>query len=138
MIVVDANVTAYLMLMGDMTPLAQEVYRLDSDWLVPPVWEHEFVNILATYAKRDQKELDRYKFILKQTMPLVQGCTEYLDMNLVLELVVRYQLSTYDAEYVYLAKIRPLPLVTEDKRLQRAMPDIAMSMADYIKNVNES
>lgn len=136
MIVVDANVTAYLMLEGDRTPLARDVFRCDPEWLAPPIWPHEFVNILATYAKRDRRELAGYLRILDQALSLVDGYKDGIEMAPVLDLAVTHQLSAYDAQYVYLAQMRRLPLITEDTRILRAAPNVAMSMADYIKNTN--
>ena len=53
MIVVDTNVIAYVLIEGDKTALAQQVAKKDPDWKVPPLWRHEFLNVLATSAYSD-------------------------------------------------------------------------------------
>ena len=132
MIVVDANVLAYLMIEGDKTALAQEVYDRDSDWLVPPILEHEFANIMTTYARRDRGEIARYRILLKQALSIVQCSPTALDMPLVVDFAVSHGLTSYDAEYAFLAQMTGLPLVTEDARVIQSVPAIAKSMKDFL------
>lgn len=40
-------------------------------------------------------------------------------------------LSTYDCEYVVLARMRNLKLVTADKKVLEAVPDLAVSIEDF-------
>ena len=51
MIVVDANVIAYRFIVGEKTGLACQVQEKDADWVVPALWRHEFLNVLATAAR---------------------------------------------------------------------------------------
>lgn len=132
MIVADANVTAYLLLEGKYTQQAAEVYRKDNHWLVPPVWRHEFANIMVKYARDQGNDIERYRVIYREAERYVDEA-EIGDMRLAIDLAVRYGLSAYDAEYYYIAKMHRVPLVTEDKRILKAVPGIAFSMEAFLR-----
>ena len=52
MIVADTNLLVYLFINGDKTPLAQDVLKKAPHWIVPPLWQSEFRNVLAGYIRR--------------------------------------------------------------------------------------
>lgn len=52
MIVVDANIIAYLYIEGDFTQQARAIYQNDPIWAVPYLWRSEFRNILTIYLRR--------------------------------------------------------------------------------------
>ena len=51
MIVVDTNVICYALISGEKTDLALRVERQYPNRKVPPLWRHEFLNVLATSAR---------------------------------------------------------------------------------------
>jgi len=51
-IVVDVNVVAYFLIEGEHTERARELWRRDPDWRLPPLWRHEYLNVLATFVRR--------------------------------------------------------------------------------------
>jgi predicted nucleic acid-binding protein len=54
MIVVDANVVAYLVFGAHRTALARRAHRADPDWAAPGLWRSEIRSTLATYMKRKE------------------------------------------------------------------------------------
>lgn len=54
MIVADTNLVAQLMLKLAKTETAQDIYRNDPEWVMPELWRHEFLNILASYLRFDR------------------------------------------------------------------------------------
>jgi hypothetical protein len=52
MIVVDANVVAYLYLPGEHTAHAEDLLQRDPEWAAPVLWRSKFRNILAGYMRR--------------------------------------------------------------------------------------
>lgn len=61
------------------------------------------------------------------------GPNEYnVDSLSALSLAQESGYSAYDCEFVALAKALNLKLVTEDKKLRRSFPDIAMSAKKYM------
>jgi predicted nucleic acid-binding protein len=57
---------------------------------------------------------------------------EPVDGEAVLELAVEHGLSAYDAQYAALAQRLGVELVTEDRRLLRALPAVAISMREFL------
>ncbi len=52
MIVADTNLIVYLHINGDKSPTALQVLEKDSTWIVPPLWQSEFRNVLAAYMRK--------------------------------------------------------------------------------------
>jgi predicted nucleic acid-binding protein len=131
MIVVDANVIAYLVIAGDRTALAQEARKRDAQWLVPSLWRHELLNILATYVRGGGAPVAAAADTWRQALSLLAGQEQEPAPEQVLLLAVEHQISAYDAQYVTLAISRSLPLLSEDRGLQRKFPAVVRSLQDF-------
>ncbi|MDQ5917146.1 MAG: hypothetical protein QG660_255, partial [Pseudomonadota bacterium] len=57
MIVADTNLIAYVLINSAQTALAEAILEKDGDWHAPPLWRHEFRNILATYVRANRLAL---------------------------------------------------------------------------------
>jgi len=132
MIVVDANVIAYLHIEGEKTAQAVALYGYDADWIAPSLWEHEFLNVLANYVKQEGFSKHRAILIWNEAFQLMSPRTRPVDMSLTLALAVDHGISAYDAQYIELARSLGVICVTEDKRLRNLFPRMAMSMRDYV------
>ena len=73
----------------------------------------------------------------QQTMARAEGlCAPYefaLPSDLVLEATSETKLSAYDAEFVVLARHLGVRLVTQDKRMLKEAPDVALDPASFIQ-----
>lgn len=134
MIVVDINVIVYLMIEGEKTEMAQRTYRQDSAWFVPPLWRHEFLNVLATFVRHGGIELDEAIKLWQRGIHLFASGEREVDMSYVLRLAGQHHISAYDAQYVTLAMALSVPLVTEDQQLLKTFPDMALSMQEFCGN----
>ena len=134
MIVMDVNIIAYLLLVGEKTSLAQEVYALDSDWLVPELWSHEFLNVLATNVKFGGITLDQANLAWENGRFFLGDNVQPIDPKRALALAVEKQISAYDAQYVALAQSLGCELLTEDSKLCDKLPETAVPMANFIDN----
>lgn len=131
MIVVDTNVVAYLLIRGEQTLLARRVWDLDSDWRVPILWRHEFLNVLANAGKFRKTDFAVLAEIWTDAQRLFARTEHEVDMLQALRLAVLNQKSAYDAHYVALAADLDVPLITEDRRLRQTFPDRCLSMQDF-------
>ena len=133
MIVVDANVVAYLFIEGEKTELAQRLRQQDPEWILPSLWRHEFLNILATFVKYGGGEVTDALSIWQQSINLLQSPEQDVDMAHALQLALANAISAYDTQFVALAMTWNLSLVTEDQKLQQAFPGVALSMRRFLE-----
>jgi predicted nucleic acid-binding protein len=131
MIVADTNLIAYLMIEGDFTPQAELVYQLDSNWIAPYLWRSEFRNILAPYLRKNYLSMAEAKTIMAQAEALMKNKEFELDSASILEMIENSTLSAYDCEYVVLAKKLGINLITNDQKILKSFPDLAVSLESY-------
>jgi predicted nucleic acid-binding protein len=129
MIVVDSNVLAYLYLPGDYTADAEALLEQDPDWAAPVLWRSEFRNILAGYLRRKALNFEQACSLQNEAESLLSGSEFEVDSRAVLELVRDSDCSAYDCEFIALAMKLNTKLVTEDKKLLRAFPTLAVTLS---------
>lgn len=132
MIVADTNVTAYLMVAGNQTSAAQRLFEIDNLWVMPSVWPHEFLNVMATYAKAGGLQPARCLEIWRQAYDQFKRRIFPVNYDAALELAILNSISAYDAQFVQLASEWQIPLISEDRRLREKFPGVAVSIADYL------
>ena len=127
--VVDTNVLAYYWLPGPQTTAALALRRATDDWYAPALWRSEFRNILAGYLRRGTLSLAQARATMQAAEAELGDFEGQVDSTQVLHLVNQSPCSAYDCEFVAFAMTRDLPLVTEDQRILRSFPNIAVGMA---------
>ena len=132
MIVVDTNVLAYFIIPGDETELAEAVWAKDSTWAAPSLWRSELRNLLTLYVKNEKFDLLAANEFISDATILLEGNELGVDSRSVLELASRSGCTAYDCEFVSVAEQLGVPLVTSDKKLLAAFPDIAVSMGAFV------
>ncbi|MEK7667850.1 MAG: type II toxin-antitoxin system VapC family toxin [Gemmatimonadota bacterium] len=133
MIVADANLLAYLVVEGAHTPAALAVARRDDAWAAPRLWRSELMSTLGGYVRRGESAVAGAlkRFAVAE---LAIGDREFdAEPADVLELAARSGCSTYDCEYVAVARALGVPRVTADKQILGAFPRIAVSPEDFVK-----
>lgn len=132
MIIADTNLIVYLFITGDQTILAQKVLDKDPYWIVPPLWQSEFRNVLAAYIRRGM-ELQQAKQIMQNAIGTLEKRQVVASDDEILDLIAEIHCTAYDCEFVALARQLNIPLVTADKQLLREFPDCAISLAEFVK-----
>jgi len=98
--------------------------RLTNDVaLVPPVWPLEIGNVLLVAVKRGRlkpREVNQLVTELRALPMEIDTASTEQALEATLALAQKYDLTTYDASYLELAKRRDLPLATLDTRLRQA------------------
>ena len=129
MIVVDANVLAYLLIPGRHTESAEQLLLADPQWAAPRLWRSELRNVLATYVRSGALELADAAALFHRAS-LIIGTEEYeVETAEVLRLSRASGCSAYDCEYVALAEFLDLKLVTADAKLVKAFPHRAAALS---------
>ena len=133
MIVADTNLIAYVLINSAQTALAEAILEKDGDWRAPPLWRHEFCNILATYVRADRLALPAALRHMANAEALVvtDESSELADTAEILRLAKNSGCSGYDCEFVALAKRIGAPLVSGDKRLIAAFPETVIAIEAF-------
>lgn len=129
MIVADTNLIAYLLITGPLSEAAQKAWDRDGDWLVPPVWQHELLNVLATAVRNRHMTLAHAQDVFAHAPAFVRDA-EVSPVE-VLSLATASNFATFDCYYVVLARKLNLSLVTADKKMLEAFGDVAISIQDF-------
>jgi predicted nucleic acid-binding protein len=132
MIVADTNLIVYLFITGDQTSLAQKALAKDSQWIVPPLWQSEFRNVLASYIRHGMTLLEA-KQVMADALQTLEKRQIIPSHEKILELIVESDCTAYDCEFVALARQLSIQLVTADKQLLKRFPDCAVSLEDFVK-----
>jgi predicted nucleic acid-binding protein len=132
MIAVDTNILIHLWLPSNQTLLAESVIEIDRAWIAPFLWRSEFRNTVAQYVKRGLP--------FDEGMNAIREAEEFMDGNElevfsddVMELVRISGCTAYDCEFIQVAKMKSVPLVTLDKELLAKFPKIALNPHQFIE-----
>jgi predicted nucleic acid-binding protein len=130
-IVVDSNVIAYCWINGPLTDAAQRVRVQDPEWHAPILWRSEMRSILAGYLRDGSLAGAQAARIMAAAEEALSGREHLVPSERVLDLVRETRLSAYDCEFVALAAVLAVPLVTADKAVLKAFPGRAQAMAAF-------
>jgi len=114
-IAVDAGVIVARVTRHASTEAALALEHEDDEWIAPLLWQAEVRNILAVKLHRIAGELAVEAYA--DALALLAGRTKAVDPVKALAVTLRWQISGYDAEYVSLAEVFGVELITTDKRL---------------------
>ena len=132
MIVVDANILAYYYLDSEFSEMALTAFRKDANWIAPVLWRSEFQNILAGYLRRKLIPLSQATAIMDEAITLLEETEFQVPSHNVLYLVSKSACSSYDCEYVALAKQFDIPLLTNDKKVLDQFPETAIGLDKFL------
>ena len=139
-IVVDSSVVAYLLIEGELTEVVRELYQVDSEWVTPPILNHEMLSILAAVGAEENSS-HSVEVIWRDIRALLGARQQVPDPVNSLRLAIELGISGYDAQYLSLAQQLNLPLITGETRLLevtrgRAVTQIApiLTPMDYLRS----
>ncbi len=136
MIVADTNIISYLLLPTSYSDTVDALYKVDSEWVAPTMWKSEFRNVLALYLR---KKLITFETALRlqETAESIMENNEFdIPSSQVLALVNKSSCSSYDCEFVALAQHLNISLVTQDKKVLKEFPSLAISATTFIRQKN--
>jgi predicted nucleic acid-binding protein len=132
MIVVDTNLLIKLVLKQSDSSQAYAVYLRDSNWVMPELWQHEFLNVLANYLRFDNTPYDQLLQSWEKAIMLFADGAQPVNMPLALKIAGERNITAYDAQYLALAQTLGVPLITEDRKLRLAAPELTLSMQEFL------
>ena len=133
MIVVDANIVAYLMITGRKTALARKLRELEPSWAVPSLCKHEFASLLGQYVMGGGMPAEDIPELWDRFGLIINGHEHEIEIPAAVLLSCERNINVYDANYVLLAQRLDVVLVTENKQLATSCPAETSTMRQYLK-----
>lgn len=137
MIVVDTNIIGYLYLTSERSSQAEKALLKDAFWVAPFLWRSEFRSALALYIRKKFLSLEDANRIMEEALSLMRGREYHIASFQVLSLVATSTCSAYVCEFVALARDLDVQLVTVDKQILEQFPACAVSLNDYINQIED-
>jgi predicted nucleic acid-binding protein len=106
----------------------EALVRFDPEWAAPLLWRSEFRNVLAGYIRSGKLSPADAERATRHAAGCLLGGEHALSDHAVFELVARTKCTAYDCEYAALAISLGTILVTEDKALLAALPNVCQSL----------
>ncbi|MBF0498899.1 MAG: type II toxin-antitoxin system VapC family toxin [Candidatus Riflebacteria bacterium] len=132
MIVIDTNFIIHFYFPSDFSIITEKIFLKDTNWIAPTLWRSEFKNVIAGFLRREIIDFSKAMEIIERAELKMQGFEHPSPSLLVMELAHSSKCSSYDCEFIALAKSRALPLLTWDKEILKAFPTIAIRPDKYL------
>jgi len=131
MIVADASLLAHLLIPSPESALAEDVYRKDPAWSAPVLWRSELSSVLLKHMRHFGMKIELARAVVEKALLVIRGRETLPPAPAVLEAALFFNVSAYDAEYLVLARQLGVPLLTFDRKLQRAAPGLAIAPSAF-------
>ena len=132
MIVVDTNIIAYFYIPTKYSEQTELLLQMEPKWAAPVLWKSEFRNVLSGYLRKKLFDIDTIVSILDEAENLLSDQEYQVSSLSVMNLVSQSDCSAYDCEFVSLAEHLNTKLITQDKQILNAFPQIALSLETYL------
>lgn len=136
MIVVDTNIIAYMVFKTPHSDNVAGFHKAESEWNVPVLWRSEFLNVVSLYYR---KKILTYQDAIQAidfAEQLVNHHEHHVSSIMILETIAASTCSSYDCEFVALAKDLSVKMITYDKQIIKDFPDIALKPEDYLAQIS--
>lgn len=131
MIVVDTNVIASLYLETDQTANAEQVLLKDPEWSAPVLWRSELRSAMSVFVRHRKFGLTHALQVMETAETQLRGHEFEVPSTHVLRLAHASGCSAYDCEFVALAEDLGVALVTLDKQVLDAFPEVALQPKQF-------
>lgn len=132
MIAVDTNVLVHFFLPSPHAEDTRAVYEKDKTWAAPLLWRSEFRNVLTLHSRRGLLSNSEVHDLMRLAEIFLQGREHLPSSAQVLQLALDSGCTAYDCEFISVAQELDAPLLTYDKALLTAFPQVARSVPSFI------
>jgi predicted nucleic acid-binding protein len=132
-IVVDTNVLVPLWFRSERTPLCEALLRKDPAWATPRLWLSEFRNVAVEQVRKGRVSPEAAEKVVGLAVEFLGARTFDVSSPNVLRRAISSGCTAYDCEYIVLAEELGVALVTSDRQILRAFPQIAVSLEDSVR-----
>lgn len=133
MIAVDSCIIIHLFNETQLTPIAQQVLKKDSNWIMPMIWQEEYANVLSKLARKEKRPFEEVINHFDNTVNKLVNAQKHVENRSALQISLEYKITVYDAHFIHIAKEFNVLLVTEDIEIIKKCPKIAMDMGTFLE-----
>lgn len=131
MIVSDTNLLVHYLLNGAEHESVAQIRALDPEWIAPGLWKSEFRSVLSLYLRKQILSFEDIQKAMVSAEQMMMGRSFDSNSLHVLSLVNQSSCSAYDCEFVALAEELEIKLVTFDKKILSAFPEVAVTPENF-------
>jgi predicted nucleic acid-binding protein len=131
MIVADASLLAHLLIPSPNSAVAEDVYRKDPEWSAPVLWRSELRSVLLKHIRHSGMEIELANAVVAKALLVIRDRETVPPTPAVLEAAVSFNVSAYDAEYLVVARQLGVALLTFDRQLHQAAPNLAIAPSAF-------
>lgn len=135
MIVVDSSVVPYLLIEGEWSDEVRALHELDSEWVTPPILNHELLDVLAAVGAVE-KSSGNVERIWRDLRQILANRQQIPDPVRSLRIAIEKGLPGHQAQYLCLAETLGVPLVTESPLLLRVSSK-SIRLMDFLRRVKQ-
>lgn len=132
MIVVDTNILIHALVEGPRTPVVLRLWSEDASWRLPGLWRWEFTNVLWLKVKTGGMQKDEALKLMSEAARRYDPLERPVFMEDAFQIALEFSVSGYDGAFVALARRLRTMLVTEDKKLRKAVGDLACTVEEFL------
>ena len=129
--VLDASATLSFVLADEFTPTSERIldHVINFGAVVPAIWTCEVTNGLLSALRRGRltEQGVAHALVALDRLPIERSASQPASGELI-GLARFFELSTYDASYLWLAQFRDSPLATLDQRLVQVAPSAGVEL----------
>ena len=133
MIVVDSNIIACMTFPTPYSTIVSALYEKDPVWEAPVLWKSEFLNVLALHYRSGLVNYHEGLIALDFAERLIGSREHRVSAKAVIDTVINSTSSSYDCEFIVLAKRLETKLVTYDRKIIQEFPDIALTAEAFLE-----
>jgi predicted nucleic acid-binding protein len=133
LIVVDTNILACMTFPTKHSDVVARLHEKNPVWEAPMLWKSEFMNVLALYYRNGLIDYNESLNALDFAERLIGTREHRVEAKAILDTTIHCASSSYECEFIVLAKQLGTDLITYDKKLLEQFPDFALTPEDYLQ-----
>jgi predicted nucleic acid-binding protein len=131
-IVVDTNIIAYMTFPSAYSTAVGSLHQKDPLWEAPLLWKNEFLNILSLYYRKGLINYLESLTALEFAERLIGSREHQVVPRAIIDTIITSTCSSYDCQFIVLARQLGTMLLTYDQKLIGEFPDIALTPDAYL------
>jgi predicted nucleic acid-binding protein len=132
MIVTDTNILTSLFFPATSSAVVEKLQKKTEDWIVPPIWRSEFIDVAAAYFRKGIISYDQALEAVSQAAKILEDAEMEPDILITMSMIKNSKCTPYDCQFVALAFQMNVRLLTLDPQILIEFPAIAIKPQDYL------